>query len=211
MGAPPGRVSGRVNAERYLAHGGAYVANARARRCRRRIIVAPPTVLLTVLLWHSALGVTPAQAHPIDLMKPNRAGPIIRGETTIAELRAWFGRPTGRTIERVGCVRVIRARWGSELTVYASRGEVRIAEAIFVRARRIGSAEHGDLRMHTSRGLRVGDSEDRLRELYPRAKGETHAGHTHYRLGTGDFGAYLMAKVVDREVVQLEAWPYEFC
>lgn len=183
----------------------------RAHRCRRRLIVAPPSVLLTVLLWNGALGVAPAQAHPVDLMKPNRAGPIIRGETTMSELRAWFGRPTDRKIKRVGCVRVIRARWGSNLSVYASRGEVRIAEAIFVRAPRIRSAEHGDLRMHTGRGLRVGDSEDRLRELYPRSRGETHAGHTHYRLRTGDFGAYLMAKVVDGQVAQLEAWPYEFC
>jgi hypothetical protein len=187
------------------------VDTTRAHRCRRRISVAPLTVLLTVLLWNGVLDVAPVQAHPIDLMKPNRAGPIIRGETTIAELRAWFGRPTDRQIKRVGCVRVIRARWGSKLKVYASRGEVRIAEAIFVRARRIRSAEHGDLRMHTRRGLRVGDSEDRLRELYPRSRGETHAGHTHYRLRTGDFGAYLMAEVVDGEVVQLEAWPYEFC
>jgi hypothetical protein len=83
--------------------------------------------------------------------------------------------------------------------------------AIFVGALRITSAEHGDLRVHTRRGLRIGDDENRLRELYPRSTGETHAGHTHYRLRTGDFGVYLMAKVVDGEVVQLEAWPYEFC
>ena len=183
----------------------------RAHRRRIRIIVALPTVLLTVLLWTGVLGVVPVRAHPIDLMKPNRAGPIIRGETTMGELRAWFGRPTHRKVKRVGCIRVIRARWGSELRVYASRGEVRIAEAIFVSARRITSADHGDLRVHTRRGLRVGDSEDRLRELYPRSTGETHAGHTHYRLRTGDFGAYLLAKVVDGEVVQLEAWPFEFC
>jgi len=169
------------------------------------------TVLLAALLWTGTLGVAPAHAHPIDLMTSNRAGPILRGETTMGELRAWFGRPTDQNVKRVGCVRVTSASWGSKLRVYASRGDIRIAEAIFVRARRITSAEYGDLRMHTRRGLRVGDSEDRLRRLYPRSTGEMHAGHTHYRLRTGDEGAYLMAKVVDGDVVQLEVWPYEFC
>lgn len=170
-----------------------------------------PSVLLTVLLWTGALGAAPAQGHLIDLMTPNRAGPIVRGATTMGDLRGWFGRPTDRKVIRVGCVRVISAGWGSKLRVYASRGEIRTAEAIFVRARRITSTDQGDLRVHTGRGLRVGDGEDRLRRLYPRSKPQTHAGHTHYRLGTNRYGAYLMAKVVDGDIVQLEAWPYEFC
>ena len=182
---------------------------SRGRRIRIAVDVA--SLFLAAMLGVSALDATPARAHRIDLVTPNRAGPIVRGETTMGDMRGWFGRPTVRRMTRVGCVQVVSATWGSKLRVYASRGEVRIVEAIFVSARRITSDDHGDLRMHTRRGLRVGDGEDRLRQLYPRSTGETHAGHTHYRLRTGDSGAYLMAKVIDGAVVKLEAWPYEFC
>jgi hypothetical protein len=162
-------------------------------------------------LWVTGIGAAPAQAHRHDLMSPNRAGPIVRGETRMRDLRAWFGDPTHRTTVRVGCERVIRAGWDGKLRVYSTRAAPRIVQAIFVRARTITSAEHGDLTMHTRKGLRVGNSERRLRRLYPRSEPETHAGHTHYRLRTAADGAYLMAKVVDGDVVQLEAWPYEFC
>jgi hypothetical protein len=168
--------------------------------------------LLAVGLVVSGLWIgTPASAHPRDLMRPANAGPIRRGETTMDQMRDWFGRPSGRQVVMVGCERVIRARWGRKLMVYAGRDEARTVAAIFVRARRIHSAEHGDLAIHTKKGLRVGDGERKLRRLYPRARPITHAGHTHYRLVTGRFDAYLMAKVVDNRVVQLEAWPYEFC
>lgn len=162
-------------------------------------------------LWITGIGVAPAQAHRRDLVTPDRAGPIVRGETTMRELRAWFGDPTYLKTVRVGCERVISAGWDRQLRVYATRERPSTVGAIFVRARTIRSAEHGDLSMHTGKGLRVGNSEERLRRLYPRSEPETHGGHTHYRLRTDDTGAYLMAKVVDGVVVQLEVWPYEFC
>lgn len=46
---------------------------------------------------------------------------------------------------------------------------------------------------------------------HPRSRPEIHGGHTDHLLRAGHFGAYLKAKVVDNRVVQLEAWPYEFC
>ena len=95
--------------------------------------------------------------------------------------------------------------------VYASRQSVRKVAAAFVKKRKLESSVHGTLRLHTRPGLRVGDGVRKLRRLYPRSKGQTHAGHTHFRLKTGRYGAYLMARVEDRRVVQLEAWPYEFC
>jgi len=57
----------------------------------------------------------------------------------------------------------------------------------------------------------VGDGVGKLQRLYPHSEGDTHAGHTHFRLKTGRYGAYLLARVENRRVVQLEAWPYEFC
>lgn len=169
------------------------------------------SVVLSACLLVSGLAVAGvAEAHPRDAMRPIKAGPIVRGQTTMADLRSWFGAPTRRTVVRVGCERVIRARWGRKLTVYVPTADRRV-QAIFVKARRIRSSEHGPLAMHSRKGLRVGDPQRKLRRLYPRARPETHRGHTHYRLATGRYGAYLMAKVVDRRVVQLEAWPYEFC
>lgn len=168
-------------------------------------------VVAATMLWVTGIGIAPAQAHRLDRVTPHRAGPIVRGETTMRELRAWFSGPTHRKVVRVGCERVISAGWDGKLRVYAARERPRTVRAIFVRARTTTSAEHGELSMHTGKGLRVGNSEDRLRRLYPRSEPEAHGGHTHYRLRTDDSGAYLMAKVVDGEVVQLEVWPYEFC
>jgi hypothetical protein len=163
------------------------------------------------LLWVAGVGVAPAQAHGLDLMTPTGAGPIVRGETTLRDLRAWFGSPTQLQRVRVGCERVIKAGWSGELRVFVALERPRTVRAIFVRARNITSAEHGELTMHTRERLRVGNSEARLRRLYPDSMPETHAGHTHYRLRTDDNGSYLMAKVVQGAVVQLESWPYEFC
>lgn len=65
---------------------------------------------------------------------------------------------------------------------------------------------------HTRKGLRVGDLERRLRRLHPRyLDNYAHKGHIHYLLAESDRGTRLIAKVVDNEVVQLEAAPYEFC
>lgn len=152
-----------------------------------------------------------AAAHDAELITPAKAGPIVREETTLAQMRAWFGPPTVRRSVTVACSRVTKARWGRRLQVYAWRDEARHVAAVFVSRRSIHSREHGDLTIHTARGLSVGDSERRLRRLYPRSRPQTHSGHTHYRLRTGAYDAYLMAKVVAREVVQLEIWPYEFC
>jgi hypothetical protein len=168
-------------------------------------------VLVTSVLAAAALSV-PAGAHPADLVASyGKAGPIRRGATTMSDMRTWFGDPTSRERIKVGCVEVMRARWGGKLTVYTSTEAPRTVEAIFVRNRSIDSDEHGRLDFHTGRDLRVGDREGRLRRLYPGADPITHAGHTHYRLRTARNGGYLMGKVVGDKVIRLELWPYEFC
>jgi hypothetical protein len=167
-------------------------------------------LLVVGLVASSLTAMSGVSAHPRDEMWPNKAGPIIRGNTPIAELREWFGPPDSRRVVRVACIRVVRVRWDG-LKVYAERDDIRTADAIFVRSRSLESAIHGELRIHTARGLRVGDRRRKLRRLYPNADPIKHAGHIHYRLKTGNFNAYMMGKVVDGRVVQLEAWPFEFC
>lgn len=167
-------------------------------------------LLVVGLVASSLSAMSGASAHPRDEMWPNKAGPIIRGETPIAELREWFGPPDSRRVVRVACIRVVRVRWDG-LQVYAERDDLRTADAIFVRSRALESAIHGELRIHTGRGLRVGDRHRKLKRLYPNADPIKHRGHIHYRLKNGKDNAYMMGKVVDRRVVQLEAWPFEFC
>jgi hypothetical protein len=168
------------------------------------------TVAVTVMA-SSLVLVTPVRAHNGEDVTPNKAGPIRRGETTMAEMREWFGEPSANEVVRVGCVRVNRVRWGQRLKVFTQRDDHRTADTIFVRKRVVSSSEHGDLTMHTAKGLKVGNRERRLRNLYPNAEPITHSGHTHYRLDTNREGEYVMAKVVDNRVVRLEVWPYEFC
>jgi hypothetical protein len=158
-----------------------------------------------------AIG-TGAQAHRGEDVTASKAGPILRGTTTMSEMRDWFGTPTARKVVRVGCIRVLRARWGDDLKVYAPRHEDgRVVDAIFVRSRSATSAVHGEHNWHTKKGLRIGDRNRKVRRLYPNAEPITHAGHTHYRLREAPDNGYMMAKVVDRRVVQLELWPFEFC
>ncbi len=153
----------------------------------------------------------PSAAHREDLMSPHRAGPIVRNETTLARMKNWFGPPERTRAVRIACSRLIEARWDEGVTAYSSRGTTRIVQATFVRRRTIRSEVHGDLTIHTAKGLRVGNREGRLRNLYPSAEPITHAGHTHYRLRTARDGSYLMAKVVGNRVTRFENWPYEFC
>lgn len=167
-------------------------------------------LLVVGLVASSLAAMGGATAHPRDEMWPGKAGPIIRNETTLSELRDWFGPPNSRRVVRVACVRVIRMRWDG-LQVYAERAGDRAVDAIFVRNRRLESSEHGALRIHTNEGLRVGDRHRKLRRLYPNADPIEHAGHIHYRLRGGQFNSYMMGKVIDGRVVQLEAWPFEFC
>jgi hypothetical protein len=167
-------------------------------------------ILLVGGLAASSLAPSVATASPRAEIWPGRAGPIVRGETTMPELREWFGEPDDRRVVRVGCVRVLRARWNG-LQVYVNRGDDRTVGAIFVRKRTLESSEHGKLRIHTSKELRVGDRHRKLKRLYPNADPIKHGGHIHYRLKTGRFQSYMMGKVVDGRVVQLESWPFEFC
>lgn len=171
-----------------------------------RIAMVVALVAVSVAIGTSAL------AHRGEDVTPAKAGPIVRGTTTMSEMREWFGNPTARKVVRVGCIRALRARWGNDLKVFAPRGEDgRIVGAIFVRSRNATSTKHGELNWHTKKGLKVGDRNRKVRRLYPNAEPITHAGHTHYRLREGADNGYMMAKVVDGRVVQLEVWPFEFC
>ncbi|MDP9066968.1 MAG: hypothetical protein M3N53_01290 [Actinomycetota bacterium] len=167
----------------------------------------------TTTLVALALMTGPGVAHQRDLITAGgKVGPIQNGRTNNADMRDMFGRPSYRDVIRVGCSRVVRLRWRGQIQSFAYRAdEQRRVVDVRVLAREVEAADGSSYTFHTRRGLRVGDSQRRLRELYPNADPMTHAGHTHYKLGEGRYGTKLLAKVVDDVVVQLEAAPYEYC
>jgi hypothetical protein len=169
-------------------------------------------VILVVVGLCAAIG--PAPAHTSDaVIAGDQAGPIELGETRISDLKEWFGEPTASKVVSVQCIKATRMRWGRRLVVivprYKGRNQ-RVGQAT-VWKRTIESSRDGDLTMHTTKGLRVGDSEEKLNDLYPNRKGETHRGHTHYFLGYGENDGVLWVRVEDGTVVNLQVGPYEFC
>ena len=95
-----------------------------------------------------ALLASPAFGHKRDLIRAGkRLGPIKLYETTVREVKRWFGEPTSRKVDERGCVRnVVQLRWPG-LKVFAGRyndGRAPVAEA-HVSAPVITSLHHGEL------------------------------------------------------------------
>ena len=171
---------------------------------------------LSVMLAALVLGamVLPASAGSDDRFTKHRAGPIRNNKTTIGDLKDWFGEPD--SIERVrrGCIKVWRAKWGSRLRVYAWKVPYvgRAVAETWVNRRKITSDEHGTLRMHTRRGLRVGNSVTRLKNLYPKAERHRFNKNTRWwQLLTGAVAPRLIAHTRNGEVIALVNAPYEYC
>ena len=158
------------------------------------------------------LVAAPASGHRADLLTAaGRVGPIERGETRYRDVKQWFGEPSSYKVVRVGCVRLPRVRWGTRLEMIIGRRSAgRTVQQVIVKKPVIQSREHGPLTFHTRKGLEVGDSEKRLRRLYPNAQGQTHSGHTHYSLNSGLHGR-MLARVENGRVVNILVGPYEFC
>jgi hypothetical protein len=161
-----------------------------------------------------ALAALPAAAHPADRFTKHRAGPIRNNKTTIGDLKDWFGQPDSVERVRRGCIKVWRAKWGDRLRVYAAKhpeGGRRVAET-WVNKRKITSDEHGTLRMHTRRGLRVGNSVKRLKDLYPKAQRHRFNKNTRWwQLLPKAVAPRLIAHTRDRKVIALVNAPYEYC
>jgi hypothetical protein len=152
-------------------------------------------------------------AHERDRFTAKQAGPIDVGKTTLDQTTKWFGDPSVTKKVQRGCVKVTMARWGKSLKMYHYRidGELEVAE-VWVWRRTVTSTKHGDLTMHTIKGLRVGDSLDRLLELYPEASKYKYKGKTFYELrpATPSKGR-LRAVVKDEKVRGLINAPWEYC
>jgi hypothetical protein len=185
------------------------VGNAPDRevRMKRKLAVAAGTVLLLASLPATA-------ALQNELFTARRAGPMRLGDTTIGKLKRWFGEPDAEEKITRGCVKVWRVRWGWYLKAFGIKhpnGGRRLTET-WVRQRTITSKKHGDLTMHTRKGLRVGDRVRKLKRLYPNYQRFRINGKNFYELKPiEEAHPRLMAIGRDRRVRALINRPYEYC
>ena len=154
----------------------------------------------------------PTFAHRADLINGRRAGPIRSGETTLDTAEEWFGPADAVRRVVVGCkVPLKKARWEGRLVVFFGRGPNGTATETKVLRRTVRSAMHGDITVHTRKGLRIGDPRRKLRRLYPRAIEYRHRGKDWYILKSSPTYRRLEAAVDQRRVIILRSAPWEYC
>jgi hypothetical protein len=175
---------------------------------RRRRTLGLTALVMTLVV----LGAAPASARLVEEIRAGRRiGPIRLGATTLSDTRAWFGEPTARRRVQLGCIRAIRARWGRRLVVFYTVGD-RTAVQGTVRKRTITSDRHGDLSIHTRRGLGIGDRNRKLHRLYPNARRVRHRRHwDHFLTREGRPRLVAITRTKRGRVAALFSGPYETC
>jgi hypothetical protein len=160
---------------------------------------APASARLTVRASESRGVVAMGKFHP-------RRSPTLRSAI-------WaFGRPTSRRHQsgangcrvwwpRLGLI-IHFASFGHPRGVTACNARVGLAQTATIKGRRVG-------RWRTSRGLRGGDSRERLQDLYPNA--EQHGSRwwlvsAYSPIGTGGYYAVLAAGVTRGRVADFHLW-----
>lgn len=158
----------------------------------------------------AAVTTARVEAHQPDaIVTGTRAGPLVIDETTLADVKEWFGTPELLTKGRYQCIGVITAVW-PDLRLKFSQELQRLIE-IEIRADEIKSAEHGTLRFHTRRGLRVGDSVLHVHQKYPDAPFYTHDLHIHHVLHLRFPVGRVEATTRLGSVTELLVAPWELC
>jgi hypothetical protein len=155
------------------------------KEMRLKLLIAVPLVLL-LAAGSSGAATTEARITPV------RLGTIRISETTLEEAKAEFGEPAKIKPLGTGCwERMKRLYWGDDLRilfVYVDGRHVVLTPR--VSARHVDLANGDRWRVATAEGLEVGDTEDRLRELYPRAR---NYGSRTYTLEVRNEYQYLSA------------------
>jgi hypothetical protein len=170
--------------------------------------------LVVSMVLGLTLTATHAGAHRIDKIRAGRRlGPVRFGHTSIKEAKGWFGQPTNRKPVQLGCIKAVKVRWGERLVVYFTKTTPHVAVEGTVFKRVFRSKEHGRLRMHTSKGLRVSDGNERLRNLYPKKKPFRHRGHFDWFLVSSPSKGRTVAltRYKRSRVRGIFAGPYETC
>jgi hypothetical protein len=167
--------------------------------------------LLLLALWLSPEDPRVLAANGRDLINRKRAGPVKIAETTLKKAKKIFGTPSTNKIVRRGCIKVRRARWGKGLTIYFGKGPKGVATEVRVRKKEIATDTDGDLRIHTKKGLRVGNPTKKVKKLYPRAEKYRVKGKTIWELKRNTLKGRLQAVTDNGKVDTLANAPYEYC
>jgi hypothetical protein len=176
-----------------------------------RVFVPGRALACAALILVALLPANEASAHPRDaIVAGKRIGPVRFDTTRLRRAKAFFGEPTVQKRVPLGCIRAIKARWGRKLTLFFTTDRPHVAIQGTVRRRRIISKVHGALRIHTPKGLRVGDSNRRLRRLYPNATPVRHEGHFDYFLKSSP-KLVAITRYRRGRVRALFSGPYENC
>jgi hypothetical protein len=164
-----------------------------------------------VALAVAVLTVVPASAvlDNEDLVTVGRMGPIERDETTLGQVKGWFGQPASVSRHQYQCITVIDAVWPGRFRILFHETEKTVVVAK-LRKRSVVSDRHGLLQFHTRKGLRVGDSAGRVDDLYPRAGRHHHPNKNHWIL-VSNLRGRLEATTSGHEVTELRVFPYEAC
>lgn len=172
-----------------------------------RKILAVPLLAASIAMG----GFPSVSAHNHHLFTTSKAGPIKRGETTFDEVKDWFGQPTSKSRHSYQCITVVDARWRGRLRIMFEvfQGEKTMMVAIAKRPT-LESKVHGGLRLHTRKGLHIGDRARELRNKYPNATVHEHDGYNHHILASTGRGR-LEATTQDGRVTELRTFPYEAC
>ena len=163
--------------------------------------------LAVVVMWQD-----PAFGHRPDLINGDKAGPIRIGQTTLATAESWFGPADAVRRVVVGCdVPLKLARWHGELVIFFARGADGGATETKVLRRTLLSEAHGEITVHTRRGLEIGDSRRKLRRLYPDARRFDYRDRDWYVLKSSPSYGRVEAAVEGRRVTILKNAPWEYC
>ena len=131
---------------------------------------------------------------------PNRFGSLRLAETTLEEAKDILGDPTRVKRLGQGCWdKMKRVWWGDELRILfiLSQGK-HVVHTPRVTAPIIDVANGDKWRVETGRGLQIGDTRERLLELYPNAK---NYGSRTYTLLVRDGYKYQTATLDDSDRV----------
>jgi hypothetical protein len=150
-------------------------------------------------------------AHKTDLINRKKAGPVKIAETTLKDAKKIFGKPDTNKIVRRGCIKVRRARWGNALTIYFGKGPKGVATEVRVRKKEVGTKTEGRLRIHTKKGLKVGNPTGKVKDLYPRAQSYKVKGKKVWELKRNTLKGRLQAVTDNGAVDTLANAPYEYC
>jgi hypothetical protein len=114
-------------------------------------------------------------------------------KTTLADAKAQLGEPTKINPIGRGCWdRMKRLSWGDHLKIlFVYSGDHHVVHTPKVMAKQFPVAGNDRWRVATGRGLEVGDSKERMIELYPNA--DNHGRGRTYTLLVKDEYKYLTA------------------